>query len=347
MKTSSHEYSEQRESRNYNFWGAVFAGFVTALSILLLLNLLGLGIGFATINPLEESNPMAGLGIGSIIWWSVSNLIALFAGGLVAGRLSGPSANEVGGLYGFTTWGIYALVSVWLVFSGVGSIIGGVTGAAANLFSSSQKDVSVNIKDMRDQGKKDTEASMAVVKSDIRNVVQMGERLDILPEDASTEVNKVLDTGKKDIEQVMSDLNVDENIDEFFNDLTFNLDDEGNLDIKVKGDGEYFEKVDLKEYLSKNTDLTEAEMDGMIEKWEKKIDQAVQEAEELYREAKQALEEAAAKTADAIAKFSIWAFLALVIGAGIAFFGGTIGNQENHVKTEVVDTTEDRTDMRS
>ncbi|MFN2430896.1 MAG: hypothetical protein ABR574_12825 [Cryomorphaceae bacterium] len=346
MKTSSHEYKEYRESRNYNFWGAVFAGFLTALSIVLLLNLLGLGIGFATINPLEESNPMEGLGIGSIIWWSVSNLVALFAGGIVAGRLSGPSANEVGGLYGFTAWGIYALVSVWLVFSGVGSIIGGVTGTAANLLSGSQKDVSVNINDKREQGKKETGASMASVKSDIRNVVQMGERLEILPEDASTEVNKVLDTGRKDVEKVMRDLNVDENIDEFFNDLTFNLDDEGNLDIKVKGDGEYFNKVDLKEYLAENTELTEAEIDGMIEKWEKKIDQAVQKAEELYRKAKQELEEAAAKTADAIAKFSIWAFLALLLGAGAAFFGGTIGNQENHIKAEVVDTTEERTDVR-
>lgn len=305
-----------------------------------------MGIGFATINPLEESNPMEGLGIGSIIWWAVANLIALFAGGLVAGRLSGPSENEVGGLYGFTAWGIYALVSVWLVFSGVGSIIGGVTGTAANLLSGSQKDVSVNINDMRKQGEKEAGAGIEGVKSDVRKVVQMGERLDILPEDASMEVNKVLDTGKKDIEQVMSDLNVDENIDQFFNDLTFNLDDEGNLDIKVKGDGEYFKKVDLKEYLSENTELTETEINGMIEKWEKKIDEAVQKAEEVYREAKQKLEEAAAKTADAIAKFSIWAFLALVLGAGAAFAGGMVGNREHQIKTEVVDTTEERTDIR-
>ena len=339
MKKSRHEYREFNEYRNFNFWGAVLGGFITALSVLFLLNLLGLGIGLATVNPLQETNPAEGLGLGAIIWWSISNLIALFVGGLVAGRIAGTSDTKVGGIHGFIAWGIYTLFSVWMVFSGVGSIIGGVTGAASNLFSSNQDAVTVNVNDEQKKSTRSADMSIDRVKSNIRRIVNAGERFNVLPDDASAEVNEVLDVNKQDIKRTMRDLNIEENVDEFFNDLTFDLDDEGNLDIRVEGDGEYFEKTDLKEYLSENTELTEQEINGLITKWEKKIDQAVEKAEELYREAKQEAEEAAAKTADAIAKFSIWAFLALLVGAGIAFYGGTLGTADRRVNRESVDST--------
>ena len=64
-------------------WRAIFAGVICILSIVFLLNLLGLSFGFGTIEPAEESNPLSGLGTGSLIWWIVSNLIALFAGGML------------------------------------------------------------------------------------------------------------------------------------------------------------------------------------------------------------------------------------------------------------------------
>jgi len=54
-----------------------------------LLNLLGAGIGLTSVNPATEPDTMEGLGVGTTIWWVVSNLIALFVGGLVAGRMAG------------------------------------------------------------------------------------------------------------------------------------------------------------------------------------------------------------------------------------------------------------------
>jgi len=340
MKKSTHEYREFNEYRNFNFWGAVLGGFITALSILFLLNLLGLGIGFATVNPLQETNPADGLGMGAIFWWSISNLIALFVGGLVAGRIAGTSDTKVGGIHGFVSWGIYALFSIWMVFSGVGSIIGGVTGAASNLFSSNQNAVTINLND--EQKNKSQRADMSVdrVKRNIRKLVKAGQRFNVLPEDASAEINEVLDVNQQDIKRTMRELNVRDNVDQFFNDLTFNLDDEGNLDISVEGEGEYFEKIDLKEYLDENTELSEEEINGLITKWDEQINQAVKRAEELYAEAKQQAEEAAAKTADAIAKFSIWAFLAFLIGAGMAFYGGTIGTSDLRVNKESIDSVE-------
>ncbi len=78
-------------------WGAIFAGALAAITVSFLLNMLGLGIGLTTIDPLTETNPLDGLGTGTIIWWGVSNLAALFMGGMVAGRMSGLPANSEGG----------------------------------------------------------------------------------------------------------------------------------------------------------------------------------------------------------------------------------------------------------
>ena len=55
-------------------WSAVFAGVFIALAVQLLLSLLGLSIGFGSINPVEEARPFSGLGTGALIWWVGSRL---------------------------------------------------------------------------------------------------------------------------------------------------------------------------------------------------------------------------------------------------------------------------------
>lgn len=63
-------------------WAAVLAGVVVSLVAQLLLNMLGLGIGAATIDPAAGQSPEAStLSIGAAIWWTVSGIIAAFLGG--------------------------------------------------------------------------------------------------------------------------------------------------------------------------------------------------------------------------------------------------------------------------
>ena len=67
-------------------WGAVLAGVVVALVTQLLLNMLGLGIGIATLDPGTGDNPSAtSLSIGAGIWWTLSGILASLAGGYAAG----------------------------------------------------------------------------------------------------------------------------------------------------------------------------------------------------------------------------------------------------------------------
>src|SRR5688572_14890487 len=85
-------------------WGAIFAGLTAAVIIQMLLTLLGVGIGAATINPLQEQAPGEGLGIGAAIWFFASSLIAMYVGGRVAGRFSNAPTRHDRMMHGIFTW---------------------------------------------------------------------------------------------------------------------------------------------------------------------------------------------------------------------------------------------------
>jgi len=85
-------------------------------------------IGASTVDPLREQNPTKGIVIGAGIWVVVSSLIAIFIGSWVAGRLSGATRTD-GRLHGLLTWSVATLLTVYLLTTAVGSMLGG----AANL----------------------------------------------------------------------------------------------------------------------------------------------------------------------------------------------------------------------
>ena len=61
-------------------WGAIFAGVVVGLVVQVLLTMLGVGIGAATIDPATNGSPAAStFSMASGIWYVVSGIIAAFA----------------------------------------------------------------------------------------------------------------------------------------------------------------------------------------------------------------------------------------------------------------------------
>jgi hypothetical protein len=107
-------------------WGAVLAGVVLALVVQLLLNLLGIGIGVATLDPGTGDNPAAStFSIAAGIWYVVAGIVAAFAGGYCASRLSGRPVKSTGALHGITTWAATTLVVLYLLTTAVGSLVGG------------------------------------------------------------------------------------------------------------------------------------------------------------------------------------------------------------------------------
>src|SRR6185295_13412475 len=108
-------------------WGAVLAGVVVGLVVQLILNMIGVGIGAATFHPMTGDNPEAStFSIVAAVWWTVSGIIAAFAGGLAAGRLAGKPKESTAGWHGLTAWALTTLVVFYLLTTAVGGIIGGV-----------------------------------------------------------------------------------------------------------------------------------------------------------------------------------------------------------------------------
>ncbi|EMY82709.1 hypothetical protein ES731_12825 [Psychroflexus gondwanensis] len=316
-------------------WGAILAGTLTALVVVSMLNLLGLGIGFSTIDPMTESDPLNGLGTGTLIWLGLSNLVALFVGGMVAGRMSGYPSKSDGGLHGFLSWALFALVSFFLITSAVGTMVNGLSSAVSGVFGGSQNDrVKVILDEAQQKGEDDTTLSYENIKKEAFQLINKAERYNILPEDASENTRQTVNETEKEAKQAFNDLNLDQNIDNFFNDLSFDLDENGDLKITVDGGVDFLNKEDLKNYLAENTGLSEAEINGMIKKWDKNIEMAVDKAEMYYAKAKQKAIKYSDIAADALATASIVAFIIFFLGALAAFFGGATGSPLQTVSEE-------------
>ena len=68
-------------------WGAIIAGLLTALTALLVLNLLGLAVGLTTVNAAQataQGGAPSDLGRNAGIWAAISGLLAFLLGGYVA-----------------------------------------------------------------------------------------------------------------------------------------------------------------------------------------------------------------------------------------------------------------------
>lgn len=108
-------------------WSAIVAGAACAVSIQGLLTALGLALGISVWAALGRTDSEA-IGAGAMIWWFLSGLVALAAGGLLTGYLCPMTGGCLRAIHGFLAW---SLVTV-LGFSALA--LGGAaatTGAAA------------------------------------------------------------------------------------------------------------------------------------------------------------------------------------------------------------------------
>ncbi|MGI4978591.1 MAG: YrzE family protein [Janthinobacterium lividum] len=135
--------SRGRPMRRRISWGAILGGVVLVVVVQLLLSLLGTGIGLSTVDVNAGSTPDASsFGIGAGVWWLVSSIVALFVGGLVAARMAGIAPRLDGLLHGLVTWGIATLLTIYLLTSAVGGLIGGGFSALGGLASAAGSGIS-------------------------------------------------------------------------------------------------------------------------------------------------------------------------------------------------------------
>ena len=121
-------------------WASIFAGATIAAAMTLLLLILGFGLGFSVISPWEgEGLSMETIGVSTIVWLTITQILASGLGGYVAGRLRTRWVDiHVDESYfrdtahGLISWAVATLIVATLVVSSVGAAITGTakTGAA-------------------------------------------------------------------------------------------------------------------------------------------------------------------------------------------------------------------------
>ncbi len=124
-------------------WSAVFAGAAATAALSLILLILGVGLGLSAVSPWAQSG-VSGVkfGVSTIVWFTVTQIIASGMGGYLAGRLrtrwSGVHTDEVyfrDTAHGFLAWGVAMLVTAMLLMSAIGSIVGTSVNAGASVAS--------------------------------------------------------------------------------------------------------------------------------------------------------------------------------------------------------------------
>lgn len=113
--------------------GAVLAGVAITLIVQILLGVLGLGLGLATVDPATNGSPTAAtFSISAGIWTVIAGVIAAAAGGFVAARVSRSSQLMVGALTGLTAWAVATLLALYLLTSAAAGILGGAFSAVSS-----------------------------------------------------------------------------------------------------------------------------------------------------------------------------------------------------------------------
>lgn len=316
METTSHFNSYNKLPPRGISWRAILAGTIVALSLMLILNLIGLAIGLWSIEPTTEHDPLSGLGTGSIIWWVLSNLIVLFLGGFVAARVGVSFTNPIGIIQGMMTWAMYTLISAWLLTSVIGSIVSGVGNMVGGVISTTGQAVSDQLG--------------PIIKNQF-------EDLDISFGDAKREFYSLLeDTGKEKLDPKFLESQVEKSAKQAREETKNMSKRPGQADAKTeevfrssknrfKQSFEALDKQALVNIVVERTDMNEEEARRAVENIFSEFEGAREDFEDWMKEAEETARQTTENIAEAAGDAAMYLALALILGAVAAVIGGFVG----------------------
>ncbi|MCB5186623.1 hypothetical protein LG200_01230 [Methylobacillus caricis] len=282
-------------------WRAILAGLAVAVAVQLILSLLGTGIGFSFVDPVEAgATPSASsFGIGAALWWVVSWILSLVAGSIVAVFSSDVITRCRGALLGIVIWALATIVGA-CVFS---NLVGGAfktAGAAVGV-----------------AGTGAAAAGAMLATGDGQSASELGF------DDLKFQIQDFIRNAKGSIDQQIAEGASDTDTPPASNNRR------GESNARHGQHAVYWQA--LTKYLS-NTDeaskavdrervvATLADAAGVSKD---QADAEVQKLEAAYEQAKQKAKEAADKAASAAAHFALWATLGFILSLLAAALAGS------------------------
>lgn len=297
-------------------WSAIFAGTLTVLSILLILNLIGLAFGLGAIEPTEETNPLSGIGTGALVWWVVSNLIALFAGGFIAARV-GVSLTDIDGVVqGIMTWALYAFLSIWILTSAVGTIVSGVGSAVGSVISSTGEAAGDTFAPMIEKQVEELDMSLGDAKKQFYSLMRDAE---INPDELESDLQDDVSQGLKDGDVEQAFINARDRLTQTFEEL---------------------DREELVNILVERTDMSQSEAQDAVDNAQAEYESLRQDFDEFLANAEETAREQGEKVAEAGAKAAGYLSIALIFGLFAAAIGGVLGIRDlrSDYETRYVDS---------
>ncbi|SFU80637.1 hypothetical protein [Pontibacter akesuensis] len=308
-------------------WGAVFGGLVVAMVLQLTLSLLGLGIGFGSIDPAQEQNPMAGLGTGTLIWWIVSMLLSLFAGGWVAGRLAGMPTAFDSILHGILTWSLFTLLTFYLLTTAIGSIISGVGSVVGRTLSMAGQGIAAVAPEAGNAIQSQLQESgvnFQSIKQEARQILQQTGKAELQPENIEQEAREAGNAAQNTAGQAAAD---PQSAGSTFDAVMDKLYGQGS-EIASAADREAAVNV-----IMERTGKSRAEANEIVNSWVSTYEQAKSQFKETKAQVGQQAQQIGGDVASAVSKAAIYAFFGLLLGAIAAAVGGKIGEPKDLAST--------------
>lgn len=155
-------------------WGAIFAGATAAAALSLILLILGTGLGLSAVSPWSQAG-ISGttFGLTTILWVTLTSLIASALGGYIAGRLRtrwlATQADEIyfrDTAHGFLSWAVATLITAALLTSTITSIVSGASQAGAAIVGGAAATAIPTVATSVDKNKREAEPTALAYFSD-------------------------------------------------------------------------------------------------------------------------------------------------------------------------------------
>lgn len=315
-------------------WGAIFAGAVIAIAFVILFDLLGLAIGFLGIDPLEGGGVFSTLGW---IWAILASVLALIAGGVVAGRLSGAPTLATAAAHGAAVWAISTVATLALSIYAAGAIVSGAASALSSASSAVAQAGQAVVPEEIDWPEFELpEVTMDALPPEIQQTLrEQGVTPEQLRRDAREIAEEIVSEEERDqirrelISAAQSVIGNPSEIDRIAEE-TF---------VELVGPQGVISEEDLQEAqaeIETRFGVTPEQAERVLEGWATEIQAATEEAETALREAGEQVEQAIDQATGALSAAAWVAFFASAFGFGGAVAGAAAGRpgaeREEHEK---------------